>query len=323
MIKTAISKSFKHMRIATTSLVGSILTGTAKYVGACSFNGKVYFSPWNGANQILEYNLSTGLTRNVGSVYAGAKKWMGCTVHSNGKVYFGLGEATQCLVYDPVTEVTALIGNTLYTGGDKFAGIIESPVNNKLYLTPSLSTRILELDPITGDTRYVGSTYASGVYKWGGNGIVDGNHIYFSPVGYNQIMRYNVLTEVSELVGNTYGTITNDFKWREGVKAGSILYFCNLNQTSILKFDLVSQTSSLLSLGGGSGFSSIEYYNNTLYLVPYDSLRVYQFDLLKKRGRFVGSNLNLASSRYSGSVRVGTNIYCAPVDYNQILNIKI
>jgi hypothetical protein len=323
MIKTTIMQALKNTRLAKTVLVGSILSGTNKYIGACNLNGLVYFAPWNGANQILEYNIATGISRNIGSVYTGAKKWVGCTPHSDGNIYFGMGEATQCLKYNPTTETTTLIGNTTYTGGDKFAGIVESLVNNKLYLTPFFSNQVLELDPVTGNTRLVGTTYAGSVYKWNGNGVTDGNWIYFCPNGYNQIMRYNVVTELNELVGSTYGTITNDFKWGRWTKLGRKLYASNQNRTEILSFDLDTQISSLIGSGLPSGSLGIESYKNNLYLIPHSNNRVYQFDILKNKGQFVGNTYNLTTERFIGSTRVGTDIFCTPFFYNQILNIKI
>ncbi len=317
-------QSLKNTRLAKTVLVGSILNGTNKYIGACNLNGLVYFAPWNGANQILEYNIATGISRNVGSVYTGAKKWVGCAPHSDGNIYFGMSEATQCLKYNPTTETTTLIGNTTYLGGDKFSGIVESPVNNKLYLTPFYnSTRVLELDPVTGSTRYVGATYSSGLYKWNGNGIVDGDWIYFCPSAYNQIMRYNVVTEMNELVGSTYGTISNDFKWGHWTKLGRKLYASNQNRAEILSFDLDTQTSSLVGSGLPNGFLGIESYKNNLYLIPNANTRVFQFDILKNKGQFVGDTYNLTTERFIGGTRLGTDIFCAPFFYSKILNIKL
>lgn len=307
-------------------LVGSIYGNSNKFIGCCSHpNKNIYFAPWNGENQILEYNTITKLSRYVGSVYTGAKKWGFCITHSSGKVYFGMVEAQKILEYDPITETTSLVGSTSYVGGDKWAGIVEHPITEKLYLTPSLATQVLEFDPATGNSRLVGGILTpANVYKYTAKGVVDGNYIYFAPLGHNQILRYNVITEVTDFVGSVYGNIENIFKWYGFTKYKNKLYSAPFANGQILVYDLIAGTSSLIgpTLTGTNKFSSIEAIYDKLYLIPYGLAQVYEYDLTTNSGRFIGPTYNLISERWIGSVMVDEKIYCAPFGYNQILEIS-
>ena len=83
----------------------------------------------------------------VGDAHTGGNKWSGGVLAPNGKIYFIPFNASQILMFDPLTNSISLVGNT-YIGSNKWNGGVLAP-NGKIYFTPHVGPRILELSGVS------------------------------------------------------------------------------------------------------------------------------------------------------------------------------
>ena len=105
------------------------------------------------------------------------------------------------------------IGNE-YEGENKWYGIVIGR-DNCLYCLPHHAKQLLKIDPSNDETTLVGEEY-DGCWNWC-NGFAHGDFIYGIPFEADRFLKYNIKTEISELVGDDLGGFLG--KWKSGAVA--------------------------------------------------------------------------------------------------------
>ena len=226
---------------------------------------------------------------------------------------------------------------TEYEGYRKWRGIVKG--NNKcLYCIPFYAKQILKIDPSNNDqTTLVGQIY-EGDFKWY-NGFAHGDFIYGIPYNAKQFLKYNIITETSELVGGDIILEEDDFKWRSGAFADDGCFYCfPYEHNRILKFNPKDDTVVFVGeeMEGYYKFSgTVKAKNGCLYGIPFDASRVAKFNVAIEEVTFIGDNYGDDGDEddsfdvYKGSSWMGgfegtdDNIYGVPFNQNRWLKIDI
>ena len=290
--------------------------------GAVHSNKKIYYAPIY-YDKIVEFDPTYQTYKKVGSsLGTNTPKYRACCFHPIGSVYFCPQEAIKILKYTPSTDisvdtsidVTAYAGNT---GNPKYGDIIYHPITDRLYLIPLMNNRILEYNPYADTAVEVGSTY-TGSNKYSSAVVVD-NYIYCSPSYATKIMRYNVVTGISELVGQDmpsgYAPFTSI------IHINGSLYMTNVRNNNILIHNISTGINSIATNTLGiSGVSSASAYKNKIYFIS--TTQFIEFDPATLTFKYVGTTLP-SNYYYLGAVTVDNVIYVTPRDSYNILALRI
>ncbi len=208
-------------------------------------NGKIYFSPFY-ADRVIEFNPVTEITSYVGNVKPIPVGCYGGCSHSNGSLYFSPYNGSGFILkYTPLTGVLEQVGSdlSLNTGSSNsyYRGCVEHPSTGNVYIAPFGKKKIVMLDPVTNITTEIGASYAGNIGFL--NPVVVGDWLYFPTRGSTlaserKVMRYNVLTNAQEFIGNELNS--GDFRQNAGIVVGDWIYFGNILNSFIMKYNHVT-----------------------------------------------------------------------------------
>jgi len=169
-------------------------------------------------------------------------------------------------------------------------------------------------------TELVGEVFNGG-YKWAGDGALASNGcIYFAPCCATRVLKYDISTNISTLVGDDYGS---DFgKWEGGVFTNNSVYFAPLCSKKVLKVNINTDTTELVGPeydGKGDWSGGVLGEDGFVYFVPSSAKQILRLNPTNDTFKLVGDKYE-GSNKWSGGVVASyKDIYCIPYESSQVM----
>ena len=245
---------------------------------------------------------------HVGNVYENRPKWRGGVIASNGFVYGIPSSATKMLKFNPITESSILVGNSL--GGEKekwVDGVLG--LDGFIYGVPGDADSILRFDPVSETTSLIGKGHnlLLPMKKFSGGVVVPDGHIYFLPSDETKVVKFNPSNLTDPLsVLNTNNIQIKGKSIIGGVvgKDGNVYGIPN-DGRRVLKITVSNDTVSFIGdeyPGKQKWRSGILAKDGNIYACPTDSNQILKIDVTTQRTSLVGPNLGNAPKKWSNFV---------------------
>lgn len=289
-----------------------------KWVGAQSYNEKVYFSP-NDAAQILNYDLQNGTVSKNSLLEEGLFKWTGGYIWEN-QVYFFPRTSNDLISYNPISgNVQRYASKYGYTKEHHYGGVCTK--EGVVYQPPRNTDHILAWDLKTHDSRRIqlAPSWMKMSLRYCGSIIHPNGYAYFFPEHNGRVIKLNLKTEQWCLIGPVISTMVFD----AAIGTDGNIYGFSAYCAGLLKITVGSDAVEMIHKEIRPGaYGTKPGINGKLYSVPGDGNKLWEYDVEKDLLRSIYScDIELKAKFAGGAVTKAGQLVYAPAKGDKILTL--
>lgn len=291
-----------------------------KWVGAQSYNDKVYFVP-NNATQILNYDLQNETVSKAVQLEEGLFKWTGGCIWEN-YLYFFPRTSNDLIAYDLLSaNVQRYASKYGYTKEHHYGGVCTKA--GVVYQPPRNTDHILVWDLKTHDSRRIqlAPGWMKMSFRYCGSIIHPNGYAYFFPEHNGRVIKLNLRTEQWCLIGPVISTMVFD----AAIGTDGNIYGFSAYCAGLLKITVGSDAVEMIHTEIRPGaYGTKAGINGKLYSVPGDGDKVWEYDIEKDLLRSIYSCDTELKAKFAGGVatRAGRLVY-TPAKGDKILILML